>query len=1047
MLAKRVVKSIRLSTNLTSFLASPISLCQVNHFSTTNVVFRGPSKYKSKRNKLKIDKRIQTPEELLLQASNVDIDNLRKDVKHRETYRYIEPNKLWIGKSFPDAEIPENFDYTDNPSNRNFIKHYLNKYSGKFNQNIVWKDLQYSNVNVGDVVDLSGNFEKADLAVVIELPKQPDDPRYTLVNSYGEIQFVSRSKMGLKLPNIFPKKWFDNCVYEEEEFWTDLKDTEEIIPIGKPKYKLEDVVDRNKIFESALAKSITGDLAVKTYILPPLLSGIVAEVLSQITSKAWQYLPDINIKLEVLHNVLQSNEAPTQLTLYQLFNAVEQTNLSVLVKDFNSNKIEDVNQGYKKLLDNISSLKINNQYDSISLGKDLYGEANLNLKVDTTKFYAFMLGLRKNNELYTHDSFTNVSSYVLASPLNRIVKFNKMVQSFKTNTKLYDELSSFIIQKIEKKVNSKITPKFYDNFIELAKLYCAGSIQNSILESFVVKIMRMIPLYKDLDIKSSCIYDLLLKTGEITNVEGPTKWWDNAMIPYSGISIKSDYEQIYYDSITKDNLSTFVDLKYDNHKCNRVEFDDDVIYCIDSVNPLEIDDGISIKKLSDDEFIVSTFVADPSSYLSPDLMISQIAFERGLTLYLPDLAGINSIPLLPTKFGEEIQLGYTNKKTRVLKVSFKYNVKSKKVIKLDDSEMIQFGNAKKFVKIDYDSVNSVLSKKSNYNEILDRVSKESTISSSQISEDLENLSIISHYLNQSGNSNGRILLFEQINVKKEIENVSENENNEIQLTFKDQYNDDVVVNSIDKGISSQKLVSEIMIMSNNLAGIYFKQNNIPAIFKIQIPLEMAPEVKTFADEITIKENSSFKELAIFQEYLTKSTIAPFASKHEFLNIDYYATVTSPLRRFWDLVNHWQLHSYISTGKPMFTQAQINYQALQLKYKDELNNRVSNKIYGFYIFKTLEQLQNQSTGKKGNWKFKVIVTKKPSESGLIDIVMLDYGVKCILETSWYALNENKKVDENGKAIPKNLEIGDIIEDATIKDIDLLDGSIVMVSDSV
>lgn len=79
------------------------------NFSTTPPYFRGPTKYKSKRTKLDVNRRIQTPEELLQQASNVDVENLRRDVKERTEIRYIKPNKFWMSKVFPNLDIPPSF--------------------------------------------------------------------------------------------------------------------------------------------------------------------------------------------------------------------------------------------------------------------------------------------------------------------------------------------------------------------------------------------------------------------------------------------------------------------------------------------------------------------------------------------------------------------------------------------------------------------------------------------------------------------------------------------------------------------------------------------------------------------------------------------------------------------------------------------------------------------------------------------------------------------------------------------------------------------------
>lgn len=1009
-------------------------LCFKGHafrlFTTSRMVARNPPRFKSKGTKRTPIKHIQTPEELLQQASSVDIDNLKRDVDLRYNLRYTQPNLDWIKTQFPNLSPPSYFNGKDNKDNREFILNHLIKTYGDINTSFNWKDFQYNELNIGDLVDLSGNFEKNDLAVVIELPQSPDDPRYTLVNAYGEIQFVSRSKMGLKIPNVFPKKWFQNVLMEEIQ---SLPGNEDVQPIGKPKYKLEELIDRNKMFESVAARSLNGENSPKTFVIPSILAGIISRTITDIIIKSWNILPEVNLKLEILHNVLQSHESPIQLSLYQLFKAVGLTDLNEVNSMFQNQSEEGVNYAYKKLLLKISEpLSINNQYNTISLGKSVFGSVSLEDPVNVNDFYAFILGLRKNNKVYIHDSFSHASTFVLITPLARVVQFNKMVKSFKSNQNLYKETANFITIKLngEKLTNE---PIFYKDFIELLKLMCGGSIYNNVLESFVLRIIRMLPPYNNLDITSSCIYDLLLNLREISNSEDPTKWWDTAMIPNSGTSVKSDYEQNYYDFIKEENINDYVDLTYDSFGKERKEFDD-LIYCIDSKNPLEIDDGISIKKLNEDEFIVSTFVADPSSYLQPDNLISKIAFDRGLTLYLPDLSGTNAIPLLPNAFSKEIQLGYFGKKTRVFKVSFQYNINTSQYSEL--KEGIDFGYASKFVKIDYSSTNKVLS--GNGDEILNEISNSINIPKDNLSDDLKNLSIISQKLNEVASKNGRASLFDKINIKKEIENIEADENQNIHLKFKDMHNDDNVIRSIQDGTRSEQLVSEIMVMTNYLTAKFLQSNEIPAIYKIQQKLAKSAKVEKFTNEIMVNSDATFKDLTLFQEYLTKSTISPFCAPHEFLNIESYATVTSPLRRFSDFVNHWQLQAFICNGDVIFSQEEINYLSLQLKFKDELNSKISKKVIGFFTFKALKQLQKE--------KFQVIVTKKPTDNGLVDVMMMDYGVRCVLETSRYALSERKANPVN-KNTAKSLEIGDLIDDAQIKDIDLLDGSILMQCESL
>ncbi|VEU20565.1 DEKNAAC101506 [Brettanomyces naardenensis] len=983
-----------------------------------------------------------TPEDLFAQASNVDVNNLKKEHDERRQIRYVEPNKYWLQHLFADDAFPSDFSYSDTPQTRKIVEDMLVKKLGGIRRDTSLKDLYYSELDIGDVVDLSDDLSKNDLAVVVELPSSPEDTRYTLISQYGELEFVSRFHMGMRIPGVFPKEWFNKAVMDEAMFLGDSESSDSLPPIGKPKYKIEDDTDRSRMFDGVIARaSAAANMGVQCFVLPSILAGIVSRELTATINNAWNHLPEINLKLEVLHNVLQCNESPVHLSFYQLYKAVVLTDLGSLVKGLTSRNVEEVNATYKRLLVRLSrDLSVDNQFDMLTLGRTIYGGIGINEKINIDMLYGFILGLRKNNQIFQFDSFASASSYVTVIPLTRIVQFNRMVKSFKQNEENYELLCLYIGKKLDNSDNSDIDkPDFYDDFVQLMKLYAAASVDNGILESFVVKIVRGLQPYKDVDISRTTVYDLLLKLGEITNSEDPFKWWYNSMMPGSGISAKADLEEQFYRSLTSDNLDNFVDKSSDS-QAHRDHYDD-IIYCIDSKDPLEIDDGIAIKQVSDDEYIVSAFIANPSSYISPSSTIGRIAFERGLTLYLPNVSGVESLSMLPKALSEAIQLGTPGKDSRVMRISFKLNTKTSKVEFLKNKEAIGFGVAHNFVKVDYDSVNEILDDTFGANKILFRLSEETSIDSKRLKEDLTNLYTVSSKLASLASHGGRSNVFDYFKVKREIEDITSDQDNQIQMKFKDQNRK----NNKQLSGKAETLVSEIMVMSNHVAGKFFVKNNIPAIFRIQNRLPMSDKVGRAIRELVSKSDQlTFRDITLVQEYMTKSSIAPFSQKHESLNVDSYATVTSPLRRFWDMVNHWQLQSFVEKGKPLFSANQINYIAMILKFKDELNSQISKRVTGFYTFKVLKQLQASGGGEP--IKFKCIVTKKASEDGLIEVVLLDYGVRSILQTSWYALNDGSAKMEKRQQLLKDIEIGDLIDDAVIQDIDLLDGSIVLRSET-
>lgn len=1026
----------------------------IRPFSTTYTSYRNPRlrnrRFEKTVNKMK--KRIMTPEDLFAQAANVDVKNIKKQYDQRTNARYIQPNKQWLSKICGKSELTPDFNYMDTKENRKVVEEILVKKLGSMRKSTDLNQMYFTELNIGDVVDLSGSLDNSDLAVVVELPNSPEDTRYTLVNRYGGLEFVSRFRMGFRIPAVFPQAWLQNCVMDETPFLTEFSDryNESLAPIGQPKYQIENCVDsRSRMFDSVIARAtaatedgevISKDDRAHSYILPSILAGILSSNLTGIVNSAWEKLPEINLKMEVLHNVLQCNESPVQLAFYQLYKSVMLTDLNSLVKGLTSGKAEEISKTYKLLLNKMSEeIAVDNQFDSTAVGRNMLGNVDIHERMNINSLYGFILGLRKNSQIYQFNSGDMIPSFVTLIPLSNTVKFNRMVQAFKSNDGYYDELCQYLVKKTGDNNNKKnaatVKPRYYDCFIELLKLYVAVSFDDNILESFVIKIVRGLPDYKDIDITRTIIYELLLKLGEISANEDPLKWWYNAMIPNSGVSAKSDLEDQYYHALNTDNISKYLDMNYDTQK-SREKYED-VIYCIDSKDPLEIDDGISVRKVSKDEYVVSSFIANPSSFMEPNLQMSRIAFERGQTLYLPKLNGTDSLSMLPFAFGQEIQLGYPEKPTRVVRISFKINMNTGKVEYLDSKHAIGFGTATKFVKVDYDSVNEILKDSLDANKILFGLSERTGVDQKVLASDLKQLYAISSQLANNAKKNGRTNVFDFFHLKKEVEEISSDANDQIHLKFKEKREGQGQGSG-----KSETLVSEIMVMSNHVAGKFFVDNKIPAVFRIQGKLPMSKKVEKTLGSLLQKGNQiTFRDMMLIQDYMTKSSISPVSSKHESLNLDAYATVTSPLRRFWDLINHWQLQAFVETGKPKFDVGEINYMTMILKFKDELNRKISRRIISFYMFKVLKQMEGNE-----KQKFRCIVTKKPSDDGLINVMLLDYGVRSVLQTSWYAADEKSKNIDTRNKLLKDIEIGDIIDDAEISDIDLLSGWIVLKSGS-
>jgi exoribonuclease-2 len=116
-----------------------------------------------------------------------------------------------------------------------------------------------------------------------------------------------------------------------------------------------------------------------------------------------------------------------------------------------------------------------------------------------------------------------------------------------------------------------------------------------------------------------------------------------------------------------------------------------------------------------------------------------------------------------------------------------------------------------------------------------------------------------------------------------------------------------------------KMVAEWMIAANQAAAQFCHENNLPCIYRVQESL--APERE---DEDGAPKSH------------VRAQLKPERAPHRDLGVDGYTQITSPLRRYSDLVMQRQIVAFLQTGKPHYSQTDLWARALSV---EEMTHRL------------------------------------------------------------------------------------------------------------
>jgi exoribonuclease-2 len=280
-----------------------------------------------------------------------------------------------------------------------------------------------------------------------------------------------------------------------------------------------------------------------------------------------------------------------------------------------------------------------------------------------------------------------------------------------------------------------------------------------------------------------------------------------------------------------------------------------VLFSIDDEETREVDDALSIER-EDLLWKITIAIADPASVIHRGDILDKEAMRRGTTVYLPT----QTVLMLPERISCDIASLTAEQ------------VRSSIVIRVWVNDQAQITNSS----ISREAIQVL--RRLHYSDA-DTLIEQGEDDTAQCLRDLSTVAL-----------------------KLQAQRIAQGAFTLQRPEYRIRVNDgNIAVTMIDKDSKSRQLVAEMMVLANHLAAKYAYLHQVPLIYRVQdSPLEPITE------EMTTEPLGFHKA----RRLLGRSSLSLQPSGHSGLGLSMYTQLTSPLRRFADLVMQRQLMAHL-----------------------------------------------------------------------------------------------------------------------------------------
>lgn len=422
----------------------------------------------------------------------------------------------------------------------------------------------------------------------------------------------------------------------------------------------------------------------------------------------------------------------------------------------------------------------------------------------------------------------------------------------------------------------------------------------------------------------------------------------------------------------------------DPYSSVRHDFGDLRVYTIDDPSAKEIDDGVSIEHIPGEQGAwLHVHIADPTTYISPQHELSELMQRKVQTLYLPE----RHFPMLPEELSsQKFSLGstaHTNKDGSQYALTF--STKIDKNGNLTEYK-IRPSLVKNVVKVYYDDLDQLLQTKATiqHDPLVDLSksfsyphstafasldqhtnTRESTVTD-DCKQDLLNIFEISNVHADQRRRNGSVAFSKASPVIELIP--SPLDLPQIHFTESSYATALPAIRvKLDKsGYSPARLmVAETMIMGGRIASKFAHEYDVHIPFRTQAwnPSASTSDIKLREEMLASRDPATgmvkMQDMVRYMSILPPSTVTTKPGlPHVIMGIqDGYTRATSPLRRFLDVVVHWQIKSHLlGKKKAPFSLDHLNTLTKRIETREKQLSLLQQRSTQFWVISLLDRMR-------------------------------------------------------------------------------------------